>query len=118
MATFSIKTVETLDYDFRGIPKDGPAKGYCSGKGTVPEPSTADLEAYQATMKEITVGRSLEDLAQADTKEQQEQLHKTLEATAEFCKGTPSLQELEELPPRMKIAFIRWLGGEISNPEV
>lgn len=117
MATFSIKTVETLDYDFRGIPKDG-GKGYCSGKGIVPEPSTADLEEYQAAMQELQGERTLEELANAKTKEQAEQLHKTLEATAAFCKGTPSVEELEELPPRLKIAFIRWLGGEISNPEV
>lgn len=117
MAKFSIEAVEALDYDFRGIPKDE-GKGYCTGHGTVPEPSTADLEVYQAKMQEIAGSDPVKALAaQPDTEESRKQLRHVLELTAALCKNSPSAEELEELPPRYKMHFIKWLAGELSNPE-
>lgn len=117
MAKFSVSAVERLDYSFIGFPRDD-GNGYCTGKGTIPEPSQAQLDEYFEALGEIGGEDSLESLANADARESREQLEKLLDIVATLCSGTPSQEELSQLPPRIKIAFIRWIGQEFSNPEV
>lgn len=114
---FSVDSLEPLEYDFTGIPKDG-GKGYCKGKGAIPEPSTKALEEYQAAMQELMRGRSLEALQKQDTEENKKLLHQTLELTTKLCQNSPSIEELEELPPRYKVGYMKAFNREMSNPEV
>lgn len=114
---FSVDSLEPLEYDFSGIPKDG-GKGFCSGSGAIPEPSTDALEAYQKSMQTLMKGRSLDALQKQDTEESRKQLRQVLEHVAKLCQNSPSLEELAQLPPRWKIGFMKTFNREMSDPEV
>lgn len=117
MAKFSASVVERLDYDFTDFEKDG-GGGRCSGKGTIPEPSQKDLDEYLATVQALVPNGDVEALAREGDAASTEVMDKLLEAVAGFCKNTPSKEELDELPPRIKMYFVGWISKEFSNPEV
>lgn len=129
MSQFNVETIEALEYDFTAIkhnvqPKKGAVK-YCSGKGAIPEPTETQLEGYSSGVKTIF---GLDEAADdADTKEKVEgQIVKANESvtkklmglTSALCQGSPSKAELEELPPRYRNAFLKWVYAEVTNPEV
>lgn len=121
MAKFSLAAVETLDYDFTGFPKED-GKGYCTGKGTIPEPSQKALDQYFKDLSEIMGGGGaaahVRDITQIDPEVQKEQLAAVFAAIAKLCSNQPSKEQLMELPPRIKIAFLKWVNQEFQNPEV
>lgn len=114
---FSVDAVEALDYDFTGYPRDD-GKGMCTGKGRIPEPSQKDLQTYYEDLQELTSGQSLQDLAERGSEGTAEHMDKLLGIVAKLCKNQPSQAELKELPPRILMLFIKWLGKEFNNPEV
>lgn len=113
MAKFSAGHVEPLDYDFTTA-RRADADGYCSGKGTVPEPSRKDLDEFLGAMGTArAAGLSLEEPDASD-----EAWNDLLKSLEKFCKGHPTREQLEELPVRALMAFVQWLVGEFNNPEV
>lgn len=131
MSQFTVETIEKLEYDFTGIKhniqpqKKGAAAKFCTGKGVVPEPTETQLEGYSVGVKKIFGLDTAAD--SAETKEKVEgKIEKSDESTTKklmgltsaLCQGTPSKAELEELPPRYRNAFLKWIYSEVTNPEV
>lgn len=127
MSQFSLSALEDLAFDFTGFPRND-GKGNCTGKGVIPEPTQAHLTAYAEGMKKLYDAESDPEkiAAQADkdlsprardaaTKKRARQL---LALTSALCQGTPTTDELEELPPRVLTAFFKWVRKELSDPEV
>jgi hypothetical protein len=122
VANFSIAAVETLDYDFTGFLKED-GKGYCTGKGTIPEPSQKALDEYFQSLSEIMEsvpgqGKAVKRVLDIDPEQQKEQLAEIFAAIAKLCSNQPNQEQLMELPPRIKIAFLKWVNQEFQNPEV
>lgn len=113
MALYSASSVEALEYDFRGI-KTADGKGYCSGKGEIPEPSQEDLEEFQRVMELY----SPDKLAKMSKEEQKAADEHTMDAVVKLCKNSPSKDELMELPPRRQRGFFKVLLKELVDPEV
>lgn len=122
MAQFQIDSVEPLDYDFTGFPKND-GKGKCTGKGTVPEPTKKLLMAYSASLRKVY---GLDDEGEEDVKEavekdkmnSEERQDEMLSLTSALCQNSPTAAELKQLPPRILAAFMKWVYEELSNPEV
>lgn len=99
-------------------------------KGRVPEPTAAEAEKYRDVFRteqlslcgltdeqvEGEGGSELFDKALAKlTYAQRKQLTETmLEATVEFCKGSPTRDQIVDMPALTQLAFIRWLVGTLS----
>lgn len=119
MANFSSSSVEVLEYDFRDFASNS-GKGSCKGHGEIPEPTSDALEAYGAATRELfkvetnkDVKEKLEDDDAAKAKSRE-----LLKLTADLCENSPSVEELEDLPPRIQRAFFKWIFKEITDPEV
>lgn len=132
MGTFNAATaVEQLDYDF---------EAYGGGKGTIPEPTTGQMEAYFNEIREIAAnarklqesakkmqerGNDAEALSDEETQEilaamdsfslQQFQSQMSA-AIARLCSDSPSEEQLSKLPHRVLQAFMKWISGEF-RPE-
>lgn len=130
MSQFTVDTIEALEFDFTKIKHNvQPARAkevkYCSGKGVIPEPTEKQLEGYSAGVKAIFGLDQADD--DAETKKQVEGeivkanesvTKKLMGLTSALCQGSPSSAELEELPPRYRNAFLKWVYAEVTNPEV
>lgn len=126
MSTFSVDSVETLDYDFTGFPKNA-GRGKCKGKGVIPEPTQGHLIAYAEGLRQLyqvptddddsetKVSQEIEKSATEQSEKRQEGL---LKLTAALCQNSPSAAELRELPPRIRTAFMKHVYQELSNPKV
>ena len=126
MSKFSVKSVESLDYDFTGLPRED-GEGYCSGRGMIPEPSESDQQAFAEAMRELFGTESPDDealeemaggAANVDFEEAQAKKSRMIEAISGYCKGHPSAEELAQLYPRHFILFAKWLTQEITDPNV
>lgn len=124
MAKFDAgKAVEALEYDFTTVPGG-------KGKGTVPEPSTKDMEKFQKAFsrinrdavavsdeveKALKDGGNLTEEAEEAFEKRSEELAAELDkAVAKLCSDSPSVDEMSSLPFRHKQAFATWLLGEFS----
>lgn len=125
MAKFSSQSIEGLEYDFTSIPhKSG--EGYCKGRGLVPEPTEEGQKEYVRRLKEITGAESVRsdhiesalDSVEAEPGEADDRIGRLKELLADFCKGSPSKEQLEQLPYRYFMGFVKWLSQEINDPEV
>jgi hypothetical protein len=115
--------VDPLDWDFTA---------HGAGKGTVPEPSEKRLNKF---LTDLTVAQQGAQEALAGVTAAGNDPEKMLAAIAELpdgalpsvtsvltkpyaelCGGSPTLAQLNKLPPRVRLAFFAWLGGEL-NPE-
>jgi hypothetical protein len=110
---FSSATVAALTFDFTAFPSDTDPNVRCTGKGIVPEPSTARLKAFGEALRSLygtdepsedAVVQSLEERI----KEREDAIYK---AYADLCAGKPSEEELRQLPPRIFGQFCAWLQG-------
>ena len=112
------KQVKALDYNLGG-----------GVRGTVPEPSPKSVNRYQARMRENlrTLGRDVdmsdpEDLIRvlgSLTEDDMNAIYEeNLDAVAELCDGSPSRDQLAELPYRGFQAFVGWLSGELTPEAV
>lgn len=131
MSKFDANYVEPMEYDFTGIRGQGKGRPYCTGKGYVTEPTKGDLEAYQEKVQRIfrealrqapTVENpSIEEtramMEQADNDEGARLLEELYEITVDICDGSPSKDELDELPARYQQGFCIWLAQELTSPK-
>lgn len=119
------QAVESLEYDFTAF--GGPA-------GTIPEPSNKQVKTFFNTVRAISQGLRLDDVARAGeldeaaqkdlaeflaglTDEQLEEREDDIaQAVHDLCSGTPSAEEYKNLPYRVQGAFGAWLAGEL-RPE-
>lgn len=124
--------VEPLDYDFTAIP------GFAEFKGTVKEPSQPQVAAYlkaaRDEVKRITesvnsadggdafgdtgVVAMLADMSFRAESLGPEALKRQAQFISALCSGSPSATQLQKLPHRFMVAFVRWLSKEILDPEV
>ncbi len=97
---FDASAVAPLSYDFRSFPVDGATdpSQRCAGRGIIPEPSRAQLEAFYAAAGEF--------VAVGDEGAVEEKVY---EALSEVCSGKPSVAELRQLPPRILFEFSRYI---------
>lgn len=132
MSTFTYDVIEPLAYDFTQIPHNS-GQGFCTGQGVIPEPTQDHLIAYGEEVKalfnmedgdtaEDVQRRLAEELKDKSTKQQKaaadKASRKMLEITAKLCQQSPSADQLGELPPRARNAFLKWVQKEVANPEV
>lgn len=111
MSGFSAASVDALEYDFTGFRRqDG--QGACTGAGTIPEPSEAALDAFLAKWGELRSMSPEELEAKSATL-----VNELREALSELCSGTPSLEELKQLPPRVLRGFFRYIMVELTDPK-
>lgn len=128
MAGFDASSVEEIDYDFTNIVKDEDrGEGYCSGKGVVPEPSTKRLQQFQRSLLEYTKERMSEDsengdrdiqkelIAALEAIEREEEERETMaEILAALTKGSPSKEQIDDLPPRYFTRFFQYVYEGVS----
>lgn len=113
--------IEKLDYDFTA---------FGGTKGVIPEPSDKVLLAFQDSMRKGLVEYGVSDdvdltdnaavmrvIAKLPSNQLAAFLDLQVEALAQFCQGTPTLQELQTMPVRVRNAFAGWLMGKFENPE-
>ncbi len=126
MSTFSYDAIEKIEYDFTSIPNNS-GSGFCSGKGVIPEPTQPVLEAYAAGIKKLyglddeDGKQEIEEAMEAGdsaAKTDGEEAPGLMALTAALCQNSPSEAELDELPNRAKLAFMKWIYGELQDPKV
>ena len=104
--------VERLDYDFTA---------YGGPTGTVPEPSEGQIDALldrlRSAMPDLPADATQAQVAEA-TRDMKlaEQSELMLDALGELCQGSPSREQLAELPFRVRTVFQNWLLDELMNP--
>jgi len=103
--------------------------------GTIPDPSEARVRAFNLAVDKLrreAADETTKLLAEQDGDEQTqpddpglaekataiaERLHeKELDLVAELCAGTPTREQIADLPHRVRVAFMEWLGEELRNP--
>lgn len=117
---FDAATTSPLDFTFRP---------HLDLTGTIPDPSEAQVRAFNASIDQISSeGRkALTELAaDTDTSDEDrraraaqidEQVHeRQLDAVAELCSGEPSRDQVAQLPYRVQVGFIAWLTKELRDP--
>lgn len=122
--------VEPLDYDFTTV------RGYKrkSAKGTITEPNDEKIAAFISSLRDMMkeagsiVGDGVEDLAnpatffaQLDSYDPEKFLgvfRGMATAYSDLCSGSPSVEEIIDLPLRVRVRFFAWLQGEVVSPEV
>ena len=135
--SFGPSQVSKLDFDFTSFPRNDGEPGKCTGKGVMPEPTEDLIKAFFEQVQEL---RGLGDLLKIDKDElaslseedrtaflelrKQEieekfsaALPKTREAITTLGQGTPTVAELEQLPPRVMRAFSTWVLEELTDPK-
>jgi hypothetical protein len=121
MANFVLtEQVSALSYDLTPY----------AGKGTVPEPSALQIQSFRRVLAEM-IGEMPQP--QADTADQMELVRRVVEflgkdtteideklthAAADVCSGSPSYDELRDLPYRPMQAFLGWLVGMFLVPQL
>jgi hypothetical protein len=116
---------DDLDFDF---------SKYVEGvKGRIPEPSAEALDKFYRRGFEIAkdAGINIDEvaepgergraalvkaLANAPEGATEKMRHAEIEATAELCQGTPSVEQIEALPYRIQQAFTAWLMAKFADP--
>lgn len=111
------EAVEALEYDFEPHVKGDAAKG------TIPEPTSQQIEQYRSTIVAAMREAGFEsadlkaDLAKMDDiMEASAAIEEaTVVATADLTGIAPNL--LRDLPYRVKAAFVGWIMGQFFSPE-
>lgn len=117
---FDAATTSPLDFTFRP---------HLDVTGTIPDPTDAEVRAFNVRIERLRDElRTTVDAADSDKDDQdgdqiakaeeiaarvQEQM---LDTVAELCKGTPTREQIDQLPSRVQTAFLEWLIGELRNP--
>lgn len=121
MAQFSAETaVEALEYTL--VP-------YADSKGTIPEPSTVQVQAFMNAQRaeRERLRKELDGipddepldvtLKRLGPRQTEAAVKRNAEMYAALCSGTPSAAELAQLPHRVFAAFANWVSEEFLNPE-
>lgn len=86
--------------------------------GTVAEPSNEALAAFLESLNALrVVPEEGEEEAPAAKLTGLEVLAKVHQATSDLCSGTPTAEQFAAVPPRVFLAFAKWLAGEFTNPK-
>lgn len=124
MSGFSAELVPASPYDFTGIPSV--AGGKCKGKGLLHEPTHGELEAYRKELRALykkslkNMPENVQPTSLADVRDLLEQdvedtfFEDLYEITATLCNGSPSREELDELPARQREVFCLWVQKEFD----
>ena len=107
---FRAQAVEALHYDFRPLVPDA--------VGTIPEPSFDARDKFLVRLDEATEGEGgieskLANLQVEDLRRLESEYR---EAIAELGQGSPTKEQVEQLPPRHLLSFLGWLVGQLSDP--
>jgi hypothetical protein len=115
--------VEALDWDFNP---------YVAAKGTIPEPTDAQIAAFLAGIKAVVkevqsdlpadldpsdpvaLFAAMDSLDPAKTVEQMSAMCAVYSAA---CSGTPTAEQIAALPMRVRTIFFAWFQGEVMSPE-
>lgn len=95
---------------------------YVAAAGTIPEPSEADLRAFQRGFRQATgaaEGDDMQAVLAGLSEDKAEALSgQLLTLVAVLCHDTPNGEQLAALPLRVQKAFFGWLFGELGlgNP--
>ena len=115
--------VEALDYDFNP---------YVPASGTIPEPTDKQVAGFLSGIKAIVSAMESEvpsDIDPADTaavlaaiddldpEKTIEQMSKMCKVYSDLCSGTPTEQQIADLPMRVRSIFFVWLQTEVMSPE-
>lgn len=119
--TFDAGQFGTLRYDFTA---------FGGVTGIIPDPSDEKLEAFNTAYMELLdkygVGEDVDKDdpdAVKDAIERNkdvsfiEQQKEMMELIAELCDHSPSLEELQKLPFRVRQVYLGWIQRELINPE-
>jgi|1185.fasta_scaffold544084_2 tRNA(Met) C34 N-acetyltransferase TmcA len=131
MAFDAADQVEPLDYNFDTIAQLYPGKyPILEGvKGTIPEPSDDAVQHLQHQLTAATKGLIPDDVdrddraalarAMRDLPEETFKLAegKVTSALAELCAGSPTREQIEALPFRLRRKFLAWVQRELMDPE-
>lgn len=117
--------VSKLDWDFTQFVPDA--------KGTTPEPSAEQAEAFLAAMRDLAVEADAdatdEEKAALTDQEAAERLaslssdkmrllsEKLIGAVADVCSNNPTREQIAALPYRPQQAFFGHIYGQILNPQ-
>lgn len=127
MAGFQAEgVVDPLDYDFRT--KANPKAAH----GTIPEPTDQQIADFLTGMKTIVKefendipkdvdlndpGSMMSALDDLDPEINVKLVGKMCVVYSALCSGTPTEQQIHDLPPRIRQVFFAWLQGEVMAPE-
>lgn len=116
--------VEPLDFDLNP---------YTDVKGTITEPTSLQVQAFQtAVAKEMARGRRelgiggdekmtndkfIEFLGKIDPERTKAEVKRQAEIHSALCSGKPTAAQLQKLPHRIMAAFSKWLSEELLTPE-
>lgn len=116
MSKFNAATaVEALEYDF---------SAYSGGEGVIPEPSTAQVDEFFKTLKDLYSHinpdsddkEAIEALKAMGEDEANRIGDRLKDSLAALCSNSPSREDLDRLPFRVFSAFSGWLAGSL-RPE-
>lgn len=116
MAKFTAGTaVEPLEWDFTKY-QPAPTEGQAVAPwgGTIPEPTQAALERFNAA---LVAAAPTGDAARLSEVTDMSVLDPIKRALADLCGNLPSVAQLDALPFRVLVAFIGWLAGRLTNPQ-
>lgn len=125
MPSFDASTiVEPLDYDF---------SKFGGRKAVIPEPTEEKIVAYYASLDELmkslagdfvqlppnpSAQELIEALNQLTMNESYKPMLDGITAiVADLCSNSPSVEEIRQLPPRMRALFFQWIAREM-RPEL
>ena len=108
--------VVPLDYDFTMFVP--------GAQGTIPEPTEQQVHKFERAIQKLSnqyKDMSTEDMAKYLENVTEEEYNKNREASLDaaeiVCGKTPSREEIDALPMRIKQKFYGWLVRELLRPE-
>jgi hypothetical protein len=113
-STFDADSISALAFDFTALPRqDG--KGFCSGKGTIPEPSARQLAQFDLLVRSVSdyCPSPVAPAAQVEAVERSRVLAAIAEVAGE---EGPTREQLEELHPLALRTFLAWLRHQLKSP--
>lgn len=124
MAGFTAEgVVDALDFDFRP---------YVNAHGTIAEPTDAQIGQFLKDVREIIKSSQgelpaevagddpvalLKALDELEPDQVVKMMSRMAGAYAGLCGGTPTQQEIADLPMRVRQIFFNWLQAEVMAPE-
>lgn len=102
---------------------------YLNASGVVPEPTDDEINDMNAALRKVTSGLLGEDFDPTDQKSMARLAAKVtddqltemktaqIDALTIVTKNSPSKADLASIPPRVRMAFVKWLLGELNDPE-
>lgn len=117
MSKFNVTdSVDELTYNF---------KPFVDAEGTIPEPSSKQLSAFQSRLLELVPVTAdgkidtaeLVNRTKAEDEGSEKLTHELYLAIATLCSNSPNVEQLEALPFRAQQAFVGWIMGTFANPE-